>query len=95
MYSRLTTTTFFKKEESTLFTIEELKKWIQRNQKWTFIDQKHLPTPYYIPSKISDSTLVFESRFECGNLLLAVKVSDSEYKLMLQNDSLTNRNTQC
>lgn len=37
-----------------------------------------------------DKTLVFESRFECGNLSLVSKVTDSEYNLLLQNDINTN-----
>jgi len=38
--------------------------------------------------------LSFESRFESGNLLAAVKVSDLEYDLILQNDINTNGHTQ-
>jgi hypothetical protein len=34
--------------------------------------------------------LVFESRFECGNLSLVSKLSDWEYNLLLQNDINTN-----
>ena len=30
--------------------------------------------------------LKFESRFESGNLQLAIKVSDNEYDLILQSD---------
>lgn len=33
-----------------------------------------------------DKTLVFESRFESGNLSRVYKISDTEYNLMLQND---------
>lgn len=31
----------------------------------------------------TDKTLLFESRFESGNLYLAQKVSDSEYNLLM------------
>lgn len=41
----------------------------------------------------SDKTLLFESRFESGNLYLAQKVSDSEYNLLMQNDVNTNGHT--
>ena len=51
-------------------------------------------TPFYLPFTTKDETLVFESRFESGNLQSAIKISDCEYKLILQNDSLTNGNTQ-
>ena len=51
------------------------------------------PTPYYIPEGLQDQTLVFESRFETGNLLVAMKVSDNEYDLVLQNDINTNGHT--
>ena len=48
---------------------------------------------YYTPLDENDKTLVFESRFESGNLSLAVKESDNEYNLVLQNDINTNGHT--
>ena len=41
------------------------------------------PTPFYHPEGPQDVTLIFESRFETGNLLAAMKVSDNEYDLVL------------
>jgi hypothetical protein len=41
-----------------------------------------------------DTTLVFESRFESGNLKKAVKISDFEYDLHLKNDYGTGGFTQ-
>jgi len=41
-----------------------------------------------------DKTLIFESRFESGNLYLAQKVSDHEYNLLMQNDINTSGHTQ-
>lgn len=41
-----------------------------------------------------DRTLLFESRFESGNLYLAQKVSDHEYNLLMQNDINTQGHTQ-
>ena len=38
--------------------------------------------------------MIFESRFESGNLLAAIKISDNEYDLILQNDINTNGHTQ-
>lgn len=52
------------------------------------------PEPYYTPESAADRTLAFESRFESGNLNLAMKLSDSEYNLILQNDINTNGHTQ-
>ena len=49
---------------------------------------------YYTPIDENDKTLIFESRFESGNLNLAIKMSDNEYNLMLQNDINTNGHTQ-
>lgn len=63
--------------------------------KWSFMDNKKQIKPYYTPKDENDKTLIFESRFESGNLALAAKVSDVEYKLVLQNDCLTKGNTQC
>ena len=37
----------------------------------------------------NDSTLIFESRFESGNLLYASRVKDEEYHLLLQYDTNT------
>jgi len=41
-----------------------------------------------------DKTLIFESRFESGNLLAVVKVTEVEYDLILSNDINTNGHTQ-
>ncbi len=38
--------------------------------------------------------MIFESRFESGNLAAAVKVTDNEYNLLLQNDVNTSGHTQ-
>ena len=51
------------------------------------------PSPYYTPTDPTDTTLCFESRFESGNLLCAMKVSENEYDLVLQNDINTNGHT--
>lgn len=48
---------------------------------------------YYTPG-IKDQTLVFESRFEGGNLSMASKVSDCEYNLLLQTDVNSRGHTQ-
>ena len=49
--------------------------------------------PYYNVTSIEDTTLVFESRFESGNLLAAMKYTEQEYDLILQNDINTNGHT--
>lgn len=50
-------------------------------------DPIHFPfCNYYKPLNDQDKTLVFESRFESGNLQLVHKQSDTEYDLILQND---------
>ncbi|XP_066490581.1 cytosolic carboxypeptidase 3 [Tiliqua scincoides] len=41
-----------------------------------------------------DNTLIFESRFESGNLQKVVKISDFEYQLTLRTDLYTNKHTQ-
>ena len=48
---------------------------------------------YYKLQGSEDKTLIFESKFESGNLLAAVKQSDTEYDLILQNDINTNGHT--
>ena len=34
----------------------------------------------------ADLTLMFESRFQSGNLFLSQKISDNEYNCLMQND---------
>ena len=45
--------------------------------------------PYYKLRDEHDDTLIFESRFESGNLLCAFKVEEDDYQLYLQNDTNT------
>lgn len=52
------------------------------------------PQQFYKLQGANDRTLLFESRFESGNLLAAIKLSDNEYDLVLQNDINTNGHTQ-
>ncbi|GFS24864.1 cytosolic carboxypeptidase 2 [Elysia marginata] len=42
----------------------------------------------------SDTTLIFESRFESGNLGKAVQIGEDEYELWLRYDLYTNKHTQ-
>lgn len=42
--------------------------------------------PFYKLKSDKDCTLLFESRFESGNLRRAVKINDYEYDLHLKND---------
>lgn len=46
--------------------------------------------PYYTLTDDNDKTLIFESRFESGNLLAAFKISENQYQLVVQNDTNTN-----
>ncbi|XP_071100297.1 cytosolic carboxypeptidase 2-like isoform X3 [Haliotis cracherodii] len=48
----------------------------------------------YIPKSKEDTTLVFESRFESGNLAKAVQVGEYDYELWLRYDLYTNKHTQ-
>ena len=52
--------------------------------------------PYYRANSPEEkhTTLEFDSVFESGNLAIAVKVSNSEYNCLLQNDINTNGHTQ-
>lgn len=54
-----------------------------------------LPKRYYSPHSPEDDTLVFESRFESGNLQLAIRKEENNYDLVLQNDINTVGHTQC
>ncbi len=41
---------------------------------------------FYMPLSNTDPTLIFESRFESGNLYKAIQVADFEYDLELKSD---------
>jgi hypothetical protein len=62
-------------------------------------DPKAIPSPlsnvvpFYSVTDTNDKTLIFESRFESGNLGMAFKLSDAEYNLVLQNDVNTKGHT--
>mmetsp|Transcript_20229 Transcript_20229/g.37724 ORF Transcript_20229/g.37724 Transcript_20229/m.37724 type:complete len:558 (+) Transcript_20229:867-2540(+) len=49
---------------------------------------------YYTPSSENDITLVFESRFESGNLRRAIQVYTNEYDLILRPDTRSRGYTQ-
>ncbi|KAL2777711.1 cytosolic carboxypeptidase 3 isoform a [Daubentonia madagascariensis] len=51
-------------------------------------------TPLKQPVDSCDNTLMFEARFESGNLQKAVKVAEYEYQLTLRPDLFTNKHTQ-
>ena len=57
-------------------------------------DNDQIMTPYYQPSFKNDHTLVFESRFESGNLRRAIQVYEFEYDLILKPDYMTRGFTQ-
>jgi len=50
--------------------------------------------PYYKLKDEGDETLVFESRFESGNLRRSIQVDKYEYDLVLKTDFKTNNHTQ-
>lgn len=50
--------------------------------------------PFYTKENDDDHTLIFESRFESGNLRRAVKIGDYEYNLILKYDHNTTAFTQ-
>lgn len=45
--------------------------------------------PFYSPTNSTDPTLIFESRFESGNLLASFKVNENSYQMLIQNDTNT------
>ncbi|XP_024213820.3 cytosolic carboxypeptidase 3 isoform X3 [Pan troglodytes] len=51
-------------------------------------------TPLKQPVDYRDNTLMFEARFESGNLQKVVKVAEYEYQLTVRPDLFTNKHTQ-
>ena len=70
-------------------------KTSEPHYKWSFMDTINEIEPYYKPISEDDKTLVFESRFESGNLGLATKINDNEYFLLIQDDSMSTGRIQC
>ena len=65
------------------------------NQKIPKVNQYYTKLrPFYHKESDDDQTLVFESRFESGNLRRAVKIGDYEYNLILKYDHNTTAYTQ-
>ena len=57
------------------------------------------PTPQFTPEYVievpmEEATLIFDSHFESGNLRKAIRVSDTEYNLLLAYDTETQTYTQ-
>ncbi|CAG9336270.1 unnamed protein product [Blepharisma stoltei] len=77
---------------SNLLNLRKLLK-NQENSRMEPVKPNTSIKPYYTPTS-EDQTLVFESRFESGNLSMAIKISDNEYNLILQNDINTKGHTQ-
>lgn len=50
--------------------------------------------PYYLPTSEADTTLIFEARFETGNLRRAIQILEFEYQLILRADWNTTSHTQ-
>ena len=104
IYSRNGKSHYGSKEKSKLlinFSIKDLQNITsQQNHHapyfvWSFMNPSTTILPYYQPISEKDRTLIFESRYESGNLGLAVRLSKFEYMLIMQEDSLTQAYTQC
>lgn len=78
----------------------DVKRLLKSNVSWTGKkgEDSSVQTvglePFYKIKNEEDKTLVFESRFESGNLYSVMKVDDNEYHLCLQNDVNTMGHTQ-
>jgi len=77
-----------------MIQLVNVKELIANDQANTGSTSAPIVLPYYTPNDEYDRTLVFESRFESGNLAMAFKLSDAEYNLVLSNDINTKGHTQ-
>ena len=62
--------------------------------KYNYEGDHTISFPYYIPENTDDVTLIFESRFETGNLKRAIQISPYEYNIILNPDYNTSRYSQ-
>lgn len=79
-----------KEKKVNLDNIVNLRKINVNTEKQTNSALKSkIPSPFYTLTDETDNTLIFESRFESGNLLASYKLNESTYQLILQNDTNT------
>ena len=76
-----------------VYDIDELYKRAKADGRMA-ADRSGPVKPYYEVDGKEDTTLVFESRFEGGNLRRAVRVRPTEYDLVVRPDLNTSRHTQ-
>lgn len=79
-------------EDSSRNDLQKKKMKAKRQSEMKMILESDSAT--YQLTDTNDRTLLFESKFESGNLYIAQKVSDSEYNLLMQNDINTQGHTQ-
>ena len=71
------------------------KKFLEKNEDRVYSNSLLVDVlPRYYQPVDGDRTLVFESRFESGNLAMASKLSEFEYNLLLQSDINSKGHTQ-
>ena len=78
---------FLRKERHTILPLRE------RRQS-SLASETVVLEPFYVPMNCADTTLVFESRFESGNLFRATQVGTYEYDLHLCSDWNTSTHIQ-
>jgi hypothetical protein len=81
---------FLRKDRQTVLNLKERKHSGQSSAE----TEVRPIQPFYVPVNSADTTLVFESRFESGNLFRATKVGTYEYDLRLCSDSNTTAHIQ-
>ena len=81
---------FLRKDRQTVLNLKERKHSGQSSAE----TEVRPIQPFYVPVNSADTTLVFESRFESGNLFRATQVGTYEYDLHLCSDSNTTAHIQ-
>ena len=92
VYERIYPNSLLMSERNSLFFTELFSSNVPETYLGRELSEETM-SPYYVP-KDGDDTLIFESRFESGNLKLCIKKSETEYDLYLQNDVNTYGNVQ-
>ncbi|XP_010082759.1 PREDICTED: cytosolic carboxypeptidase 3, partial [Pterocles gutturalis] len=75
-------------------TVIYLGEEANKNSRFTYSQLRGLSPLNQILCQKEDNSLIFEARFESGNLQKVVKVNEFEYQLTLRTDLYTSRHTQ-
>ena len=77
------------KSELDEFKSEEERVLLENMPRYTGFKEQPSVNSLFVPKWLESKGCLFFSSFECGNLKRAIRISDQEYKLMIEPDQNT------